>query len=194
MTVENSPTSLVTGTAKDHRAGSPTCRRRSATPRGTFILICATGPLTVIASRRCIAARTTSWDTSSGMVGRFLAAQPTHDVHGRQHHDDDEKHDCHVDAMVRGVSAGVGDHHLASFLGPSSLGSPSRTLAALLGGHVRRPSLATLDASKVTARNRSWVLLSDRLLGSPTSRKSTTALARWLGSRGILVRCIARQA
>ena len=60
---------------------------------------------------------------------------------------------------------------LSALLVPAGHGSPPRTLAALLGGHVRRPSRAALDAAKPTTRNRRQVLLSDRFGGSLTSRK-----------------------
>ncbi len=69
---------------------------------------------------------------------------------------------------------------------PSGLGSPARTLTALFGGHVGRPLLATNNASEATTRNRSRVLLSDRLRGSLTSRKVHDGLGTLVGIAGHL--------
>ena len=100
-------------------------------------------------------------------VGAELgAAGPTHpEVNAQQ--------DCsdHDDQRDGGIQDDVGVHLALAFSLPAGLGSPSRTLAALLGGHPRRPNLAADHAAQLATRNCSRVLLSDRLGGSLTSRK-----------------------
>lgn len=108
--------------------------------------------------------------------GRMLAAAEAH-----------QKTD-HKDHRYRNEDGPVGvEFHLAQLLPrPSGLGSPSRTLTALLGGHPRRPNLATNDAAQLAARNRRRVLLSDRLGGSLTGREVHNGLGELVGVPGHL--------
>lgn len=72
---------------------------------------------------------------------------------------------------------------------PAGLGGLTRAGTPFGGGQLRRPSRATLDPSKMPARNRRRVLHSDRLRGSLTSRQVNNGLGtlvRVAGHRGSL--------
>jgi len=67
---------------------------------------------------------------------------------------------------------------------PTGLGGLTRAGAPLGGGQLCCPSRTALDSSKMPARNRGRVLLSDRLGGSLTSRKVHNGLGALVGVAG----------
>jgi hypothetical protein len=70
-----------------------------------------------------------------------------------------------------GLCHGLSSLFGAAFPLPSSLSSPTRTLAALRGRHLRRSRGSTEQTTLVPTRNRRRVLLSDRLRLALTSRQ-----------------------
>jgi hypothetical protein len=75
--------------------------------------------------------------------------------------------------------------HLArALLLPTGLGGLTGAGTSLGGGQLRRPCRTALDPSKVPARNRRRVLLSDRLRRSLTSRQVNDHLGALVGVTG----------
>jgi hypothetical protein len=110
--------------------------------------------------------------SENGRERERLGSSPSHPkAEGHESGHEDQEWDRHVRGRSH-IRTAVGQDHLALlFPRPTSLGGLAGAGTPLGCGQLRRPSRSALDPSKMPARNRSRVLLADRLGGSLTSRK-----------------------